>query len=209
MAVGRQRRRPDVQPPRAARPHARRPRRPGRPRRRARGDRRLRRVDRRHRRVARLGRRSGPGGRLLARPTPGRPPPATTASSTATAPLVLFLDDDVVPAPDLVATHVRHHQTLDDDLVVVGPMRTPADVDALAVGAVGAEHALQAVRRHGRGATGRPRPAVLHGQRIAGPPPPRRRPAGSIPRSAGPRTSSWPTGWPTPGSRSRSLPMPS
>jgi GT2 family glycosyltransferase len=48
--------------------------------------------------------------------------------STATAPLVLFLDDDVVPTPDLVATHIRHHQTLDDDLVVVGPMRTPADV---------------------------------------------------------------------------------
>lgn len=49
--------------------------------------------------------------------------------AAATAPLVLFLDDDVVPAPDLVRTHVDHHNGLDDDLVVVGPMRTPDDVE--------------------------------------------------------------------------------
>jgi GT2 family glycosyltransferase len=42
--------------------------------------------------------------------------------------LVLFLDDDVVPAPDLVRAHVRSHRVLDDDLVVVGPMRTPDDL---------------------------------------------------------------------------------
>jgi GT2 family glycosyltransferase len=42
--------------------------------------------------------------------------------------LILFLDDDVVPTPDLVSTHVGHHDGLDDNLVVVGPMRTPDDV---------------------------------------------------------------------------------
>jgi GT2 family glycosyltransferase len=49
--------------------------------------------------------------------------------SAASAPLVLFLDDDVVPTPDLVAAHIRHHEHLDDDLVVIGPMRTPADFE--------------------------------------------------------------------------------
>jgi GT2 family glycosyltransferase len=48
--------------------------------------------------------------------------------AAAHGPLVLFLDDDVVPAPDLVRTHIGHHHTLDDDLVVVGPMRTPDDL---------------------------------------------------------------------------------
>lgn len=48
--------------------------------------------------------------------------------AAANAPLVLFLDDDVVPSADLVSTHIRHHEGLDDDLVVVGPMRTPDDV---------------------------------------------------------------------------------
>jgi GT2 family glycosyltransferase len=46
----------------------------------------------------------------------------------AHAPLVLFLDDDVVPTPGLICTHLQHHRDLDDDLVVVGPMRTPDDV---------------------------------------------------------------------------------
>jgi GT2 family glycosyltransferase len=49
--------------------------------------------------------------------------------AAARAPLVLFLDDDVVPAPDLVSIHVHHHRALDDDLVVVGPMRTPDDLE--------------------------------------------------------------------------------
>ena len=48
--------------------------------------------------------------------------------SAARGSLILFLDDDVVPAPDLISTHVHHHRSLDDDLVVVGPMRTPEDL---------------------------------------------------------------------------------
>ena len=43
--------------------------------------------------------------------------------------LVVFLDDDVVPDPDLVSAHVRKHQSLDDDLVVIGPMWTPYDCE--------------------------------------------------------------------------------
>ena len=47
----------------------------------------------------------------------------------ATGELVLFIDDDVVPAPDLVAAHVRRHEAAGDDVVVIGPMRTPGEHD--------------------------------------------------------------------------------
>ena len=47
----------------------------------------------------------------------------------ATGELVLFLDDDVVPTPGLVAAHLRDHDQADDDLVVIGPMNTPPDHD--------------------------------------------------------------------------------
>ena len=65
---------------------------------------------------------------LLIRRTRDRPRRATAGWRRPRGPLVLFLDDDVVPAPDLVSTHVRHHHGLDDDVVVVGPMRTPDDL---------------------------------------------------------------------------------
>jgi GT2 family glycosyltransferase len=39
---------------------------------------------------------------------------------------VLFLDDDVVPAPELLAEHMRLHRA-EKDLVVMGPMLTPGD----------------------------------------------------------------------------------
>lgn len=42
--------------------------------------------------------------------------------------LILFLDDDVVPAPQLVAEHVATHQRQQSDVVVLGPMLTPQDV---------------------------------------------------------------------------------
>lgn len=45
----------------------------------------------------------------------------------ARAELILFIDDDVVPAPDLVAEHLRQHHAYQRDIVVLGPMLTPAD----------------------------------------------------------------------------------
>lgn len=41
--------------------------------------------------------------------------------------LVIFLDDDVVPEPQLVAEHVTSHQQQPNDVVVLGPMLTPPD----------------------------------------------------------------------------------
>jgi GT2 family glycosyltransferase len=41
--------------------------------------------------------------------------------------LALFLDDDVVPAPDLIAEHARTHAQNDERTVVLGPMLTPDD----------------------------------------------------------------------------------
>lgn len=45
----------------------------------------------------------------------------------ASGDIVLFLDDDVVPAPQLLAEHLRLHQLSDDGIVVLGPMLTPPD----------------------------------------------------------------------------------
>jgi GT2 family glycosyltransferase len=42
----------------------------------------------------------------------------------ARAELIMFLDDDVVPQPDLVERHIAEHAS-DRDLVVIGPMRPP------------------------------------------------------------------------------------
>lgn len=39
--------------------------------------------------------------------------------------LVIFLDDDVVPEPQLVAEHVNTHRHQQGDVVVLGPMLTP------------------------------------------------------------------------------------
>ncbi|MET0579232.1 MAG: glycosyltransferase family 2 protein [Ilumatobacteraceae bacterium] len=47
--------------------------------------------------------------------------------SLATNDYVLFIDDDVVPAPELVAAHMRRHARSETDAVVIGPMLTPQD----------------------------------------------------------------------------------
>ena len=44
----------------------------------------------------------------------------------ATTPLVLFVDDDVIAQPELVAEHLASHGRA-SDLVVIGPMITPPD----------------------------------------------------------------------------------
>lgn len=42
--------------------------------------------------------------------------------------IILFLDDDVVPAPHWLAQHLAAHGLHGDNLAVIGPMWTPADV---------------------------------------------------------------------------------
>lgn len=56
------------------------------------------------------------------------PGPARNAGvERARGELIIFIDDDVVAAPDLVEQHVRSHQDHDGRLVVIGPMLTPSD----------------------------------------------------------------------------------
>jgi glycosyltransferase involved in cell wall biosynthesis len=45
----------------------------------------------------------------------------------ASGALIVFIDDDVVPAPQLVAEHVASHETGEEPLVVIGPMLSPPD----------------------------------------------------------------------------------
>ncbi len=45
----------------------------------------------------------------------------------ATGELVLFVDDDVIPAPQLIAEHWRLHAASDGNLIVLGPMLSPRD----------------------------------------------------------------------------------
>ncbi len=47
----------------------------------------------------------------------------------STGDLLLFIDDDVVPAPQLIAEHVRTHENSSEDIVVIGPMLTPPDFE--------------------------------------------------------------------------------
>lgn len=49
----------------------------------------------------------------------------------ATGEFVLFLDDDVVPTPALIAEHIHTHTTSRTDKVVLGPMLTPPDCTLL------------------------------------------------------------------------------
>lgn len=49
--------------------------------------------------------------------------------TAATGDLILFLDDDVIPAPDLLARHRDAHARGGADLVVIGPMLDPVDAD--------------------------------------------------------------------------------
>lgn len=41
--------------------------------------------------------------------------------------IILFLDDDVVPAPTCIAQHLQTHAAHADEIVVLGPMRSPPD----------------------------------------------------------------------------------
>lgn len=43
------------------------------------------------------------------------------------AAIVLFVDDDVVPAPELVRVHLERHAEADERTVIIGPLLTPED----------------------------------------------------------------------------------
>ena len=47
----------------------------------------------------------------------------------ATAELILFIDDDVVPEPECVAVHLDAHAGTTEPTVIVGPLLTPTDLD--------------------------------------------------------------------------------
>jgi glycosyltransferase involved in cell wall biosynthesis len=47
--------------------------------------------------------------------------------ASARSDLVLFIDDDVVPAPNLIRAHLEVRAHVDPATVVIGPMRDPAD----------------------------------------------------------------------------------
>jgi GT2 family glycosyltransferase len=46
----------------------------------------------------------------------------------ASGDLLLFVDDDVVPAPHLIGEHLRSHALYDGNVVVLGPMLSPPNV---------------------------------------------------------------------------------
>ncbi len=50
-----------------------------------------------------------------------------TGAKNAQGDLLLFLDDDIFPDPDLIATHVRSHAGAQPGDMIVGPMLTPTD----------------------------------------------------------------------------------
>lgn len=48
---------------------------------------------------------------------------------TAGGDLIVFIDDDLVPSPTMLAEHLAAHDSLGDDVVVIGPMTDPPDHD--------------------------------------------------------------------------------
>lgn len=65
---------------------------------------------------------------ILEQPQTGPAAARNNAIKVAQGELILFLDDDVFPVPELIKTHVQHHLN-NHDIVVIGTMEPPADFD--------------------------------------------------------------------------------
>ncbi len=48
-------------------------------------------------------------------------------TAAAQGQIVLFIDDDVIPEPNLIAEHLKWHERYGKNIVVMGPMLTPPD----------------------------------------------------------------------------------
>ena len=65
--------------------------------------------------------------RAFSQPNQGAAAARNLGITQATEEIVLFIDDDVFPFPDLIAEHLHSHETLGNYAVVIGPMLAPPD----------------------------------------------------------------------------------
>jgi len=64
--------------------------------------------------------------RWLTQPNQGPAAARNAGVQTAVGEFIVFVDDDVVPEPQLLEEHARsHHETAGEDVVVLGPLLTP------------------------------------------------------------------------------------
>ncbi len=64
---------------------------------------------------------------FVAQPNQGVSVTRNRGIEEAAGELILFIDDDVVPAPQLIAEHLQVYDNNKGDIVVLGPMLTPLD----------------------------------------------------------------------------------
>ncbi len=64
--------------------------------------------------------------RILQQPNRGQSAARTYGASEAAAPLLLFLDDDIVPGPGCLLAHVQRHRQLNRPAAVLGDAHMPA-----------------------------------------------------------------------------------
>jgi glycosyltransferase involved in cell wall biosynthesis len=69
---------------------------------------------------------------FVAQPNSGPAVARNRGIKVASGSIVLFIDDDVIAAPQLIEQHVESHHRGGDGLAVIGPMVTPDDFDMCA-----------------------------------------------------------------------------